>query len=127
MAFYRTGGGGSATETVLWTNASPSSSFSNKTVNLSGSLSDYDYIKVIWKYNYSSDTRASVIMPMTDFVNSIIGSGHNTLSMSVSSGSSSSSYGMSRVLYGSDTTVTFSNVGSTNYCIPLEVIGIKEA
>ena len=43
------GGGAKQTETVLWTNSSPTSNFADQNVTLSDSMSNYDYLKFTYK------------------------------------------------------------------------------
>lgn len=40
------GGGGSMTETTLWTNPNPTSGFASQNITLSDNISNYDYIAI---------------------------------------------------------------------------------
>ena len=42
------------TRTILWTNSSPTSSFSNQTITLSESLDNYEYYEILFRQNTSS-------------------------------------------------------------------------
>lgn len=58
MALFRcsSGDGSTPQETTLWTNPNPDTSFSAQTISLSQNISNFDYIKVEYKDNYSQDT-----------------------------------------------------------------------
>ena len=74
------GGGGNtpaSTETVLWTNNSPTSTFANQTVTLSDNISDYDYLCFEYRSTTGSSAKTSkVFVKTTDFITA--GSGANT-------------------------------------------------
>ena len=77
MALFRTssGGGGGMTETVIWTNPSPSSSFSEQDIALSNDYNNYDLIKIYYKIS-SADTIADIsssyiYIPMEDFLKTL--------------------------------------------------------
>lgn len=42
------------TRTILWTNSSPTSSFSNQTITLSESLDNYEYYEILFRQNTTS-------------------------------------------------------------------------
>lgn len=56
-------------ETVLWTNPSPTSSFSSQTVTLSDNKSNYKYIAVEYAVKTTSTGSGTVLMSVEDFVN----------------------------------------------------------
>ncbi len=61
---------GYLSETTLWINPSPNSSFSGKTITLdSGSFSNYSFIKFYFKSKASSSDESSIIVPYSHFVN----------------------------------------------------------
>lgn len=47
-------------ETVLWTNPSPTSGFTQQSVTLSDNFTNYNYIKVTWAYSISSTTSIGI-------------------------------------------------------------------
>lgn len=132
MAFYRTGGGGSATETVLWTNGSPTSSFSEQTVQLSQSIEDFDLIKVTFKLSTTNADEGAIIVPTQTIKNSL-NSTNNTFRTSI--GVRLSGYNYVRPLFinsgvydqlgiGSARITGNSGISNTS-ATPLQVIGIK--
>ena len=63
------GGGGKYTETSLWTNPSPTSSFSGQTVTLSDSVSNYKYIAIKSGFNssyYSDSESMTIVVPVDE-------------------------------------------------------------
>lgn len=122
------GVGSSLKENVLWTNPSPSESFSAQNVTLSDAISNYDYIKIVFKRGYNVDDVSSTLMPVSDYKNTANESGK--FSGYIGSRVSYTQY--RRYYYVDDTTLAFfTNVNGqgTNYdsySIPLYVIGIKE-
>ena len=122
------GGGATQTETVLWTNPSPTSDFGQTTVTLSDSISNYNYIAVKWKVSTSLSTTSTTIVLVDDFKSMLNQNGDNALFIA-----SVNQNGWARtVFYVSDTSITIStsyrlnaqgNSGSN--AIPLAIIGIK--
>ena len=122
------GGGAKQTETVLWTNPSPTSDFGQTTVTLSDSISNYDYIAVKWKVSTSLSTTSTTMVPVGDFKSMLNQNGDNALFIA-----SVNQNGWARtVFYVSDTSITIStsyrlnaqgNSGSN--AIPTSIIGIK--
>lgn len=77
MAWYRcSSGGGTLTETVLWTDDSPTT-LTTGTVTLSESLSNFSSIRVYYRVSASDATEYAVDMDMEQFkkTNSILGFG----------------------------------------------------
>lgn len=119
------------TETVLWTNSSPTVNFAGQTITLSDNLSNYDYIgvKIAYSTGYQTDEYCNTaIMSISDFVKSS-GSGRRP-SMGLIT-AYNSGYARS-CQYVSDTSVTIGNcyqmatsTGTNQQTIPLQVIGIK--
>lgn len=132
MAFYRTGGGGSAIETVLWTNGNPTSSFSAQLVTLNDSISNYDYLKFVFKVRNNIDENSSVIIETSEFVK-LNNSGSGYLRALCSPSIVYGNYTVTRrANYVDDTSIRFdtanyinANGGNTSAAIPLEIIGIK--
>jgi hypothetical protein len=136
MALYRCGSGGATpTETVLWTNPSPTAAnFGKQSVTLSDDINNYDYIAVEYNYSKSStiDTEKSKsIMSVEDFKKS----GQSSVprnSMAIGIINASNAGHTREVMYITDTSVQFSACyimnGSTqanSNAVPLQIIGIK--
>ena len=60
-------------ETTLWTNSSPTSSFSGD-VSIS-SFSSYDYVKIYFRYSTSLNETSEVVFPRSIFYNEYCGFG----------------------------------------------------
>ena len=129
-ALRKKGGKGTEyTETSLWTNQSPSSSFASQNVSLSDSVSNYKYIKI--RYNYSSSystIEVSGIISVDDLKKTTAGNRRVTLGLGQAT--AGNSYYVRYVNYVSDTSINITNVnagssGSTDI-IPLEILGLNE-
>lgn len=133
MALYRCGGGGMS-ETVLWTNPSPTGSFAGQTVTFSQDAINFDLIKVYYNQSTSSGSVENFIMfdlnILIDNTNTRVAL--NTFESStpkqrirvVSKGSDSNS------LYFDDCykmiTSSSQTPGKTNgNCIPTKITGVK--
>lgn len=122
------GGSGKYTETSLWTNPSPDANFTQTTVTLSDSISNYKYIAVKWKVSTSLSTTSTAMMLVDDFKSMLNQDGDNAFFIA-----SISPSGWARtVFYVSDTSVTISTSyrintqgNSGSYAIPLEILGLK--
>lgn len=128
-------GGNKVKEITLWTNGSPSSSFSNQTVSFNESYSDYsdipyDYIEIQFKVSTSNATEGSVCIPKNSY-NSISDSSvlrpclgiYDTAfyNRSFRLSLSNSQVGMK---FGDCTKTNASGVLNTA-CIPTKIIGLK--
>lgn len=60
-------GEGNFQETELWQNSAPTASFSSQEVTLSDDMTNYDYIRVYWRYSTSDTTESSELMSVSDF------------------------------------------------------------
>lgn len=133
MGLYKAGGG-QMTETALWTNSSPTSNFGNTTqtpynVTLSESYTNFDYIKIAFRFSTSVTTSAEIIMPKDVLARS---TSVSTFAIGMNSGS-----GNTRVRTGyatSNTTIGFlgcyqttssSQSVSSAYIIPTKISGLK--
>lgn len=121
---------GGSTETVLWTNNSPTSSFSGQTITLSNSLDNYTYVKIKYRISTSVSTESSVIVPVSEFVRMT----QTSNTFKIGTGSFDSSTYVRTAYYDSATTIAFNNgykLGSTSQAngmlIPVSVIGISVA
>jgi len=69
MAFYRSGGGGTLTETVLWTNPSPTSNFTaGVNIALSQSMANFQYLRVYSRVSTSNATEGYITIPTDNFI-----------------------------------------------------------
>ena len=123
------GGGGKQTETVLWTNSSPTSNFADQNVTLSDSMSNYDYLKFTYKKATNNAASTSAVFSVSDVKNFADESLYGQIG-----GESATDWYMSRMIwYVSDTSVKISTAWGLNransannaYIIPLSIIGIK--
>lgn len=124
------GGGGKQTETVLWTNSAPTSSFASQSVTLSDNINNYDYLKFTIAFSTSVADSSSTIISVSDFkkMTSSASTGHP---VGFVGGRYTNIYSRA-VYYTDDTTVNFgsnyqqgaSTVANTNI-IPIQIVGIK--
>ena len=128
--------GGKMSETVLWTNPSPTSTFASQTVNLSQSIQNFKYIKFKYANNcYDTTVQSSVIISIEDWINNQSTSGCHIGLGSRGDIGSSVFYYLRFAYYASNTSITFdvglqSRIGTTSStenaaAIPLQIIGLK--
>ena len=136
MALFRcaSGGGGTTiTETTIWTNPNPDTSFasSNTNVTVSQNISNFDYIKVESKDNYAQDTatyKKDFYIKVSDWMNPYTSGGTKTFGIY-----SYTNYAWCRQFnYNAETTITISacyrlNNASNNgnNAIPICIKGVK--
>lgn len=138
MAWFNTGGGGALSETVLWTNSSPSDNFSAQTVNLSDSVVNYKYLKFIYRGRNASAVTSSIIYSVDDYLTFAPANDTFQGAMHYRRMPSSTSYWYVRDIRSSSdrSKVVFGdcfsfpvNGGSTSgaaaYNVPTEIIGLK--
>lgn len=121
--------GGALSETTLWTNPSPTSSFASQNVSLSDNISNYDFIKIQFRVSTSVSNSASIIVSKEDLLT--MTNATNTPKFAL--GAIESSVTHTRAgYYVSDTSINIGNTYRTNstttynaVCIPTEVIGMK--
>ena len=124
------GGGGRYTETSLWTNPSPTSSFATQDVTLSQSMDDFKYL-AFKVSNGSANFKA--IVSVVEFKNMPL-SGANAFAIFPGNANSAGNTYFARfVTYKNTTTVNITTgyqVGGTSqnntYAIPLEILGLNE-
>lgn len=127
-------GGKKYTETSLWTNPSPTSTFASQTVNLSESIDNYEYIKVKYVYATSATQIELVsILPVSEFktyqINSTAG-GSGVLGMI---SATNSQYARSYFYANNGGSVAFaaafqinSTTSNNSWLIPIEILGLNE-
>jgi len=119
-------------ETVLWTNATPTSDFGNSTQNLSGKISDFKYISVRVKTSKTTSNYTDYFFDTTQFVNSYVNSDYPQGFL----GHYASSYFSYRMFFWDSDTSTIinnclrnkSNTAPTqdnSYMIPVSISGWK--
>jgi len=129
MAWFKTGGGGSLSETVLWTNPSPTSSMSPSAARtLSDDISNYKYLKIYWRMTVNQDIQSSIMVSVEEFKKMTNTANTNFLGM-YSKATNSFARG---IYYVNDTTFGNSNcyqAGTTTqnngYCIITKISGLK--
>ena len=139
MAWFRTGGGGGAlSETVLWTNPSPTTGISETTtVDLSESLDNFTYIGMYCRFSNSDTTESFAMMKTEDLATastSLLKGQY--LTVCTRRASSGTGQVIARVLYGSSNkskvsigncyalTSTTAATYSSNM-IPTKIVGLK--
>ena len=115
------------TETTLWTNSSPTSSFASQTVTLSQDMDNFSYLKITVRASTTSDKRIGVIISVSDFKNTVTSGQGASLGIC---GGNSGTHARRAVAYTSDTQVWFSNAASSgtsynNTAIPVSISGLK--
>ena len=126
-------GGGILSETSLWSNNSPSTSFSSQTVSLSDDINNYSYLK--FKFNRStsdSTNNAEVIYTVDEFKKYTVATNKFNGAVAFFGGSGTSATYARRFWYTTDTSVSFDSmyqIGGTysdnGAGIPTEIIGMK--
>lgn len=116
------GGGGS--KSLLWSNGSPTSSFSAKTVTLSDSIENYDFLLFEYLFGTSVLRYYSVLVLASGFPSNSI-----NIDLAFNSGAANRT-GSREATIASTTTVTFGsgsyNAATNNaYGIPTAIYGIK--
>ena len=132
------GNGKTWTETLLWTNPSPTAQFNGQDVTLSEAVDNYEYIRIEYGYNKNSTTLRSVIIPVwqdankTAYAYPSVGSS-STGYMGVLGAHSSEDKRLARwfwILSGGSKIhfyATYNHSGSTanTICLPQYIYGIK--
>lgn len=120
-------------ETLLWSNPSPTSSFAAQNVTLSQSMNNFDYIKVTFRASTSVADEGCNIYPIEYVKSSIQGTAYAHALVGGGSSNKSNFY-TRKMLYVSNTqlningsvTISSNNAGSNNgVVIPLEIYGLK--
>ena len=121
--------GGKLKETVLWTNSSPTSAYATGNITLPQAITKFDYIKLKCRATTSNFTETESIQPIA-----YLGTDTDYTSYLMCSMNISNLGWIRHVTKGtSDSQVVIhkcyqiAGTGeSTNYLIPLEIIGLKE-
>lgn len=133
MAWFPTVGGlENIIETVLWTNPSPTSEFTNQAVTLSDNISHYDYLIIKVQVNTNVSDYLDYCYDTNQIVNSTLSGNLNTPVFGVYA----NSYFYYRFcFYVSDTSLTFTHCihntssgtasATDGAVIPVQIIGVK--
>ena len=120
-------------ETVLWTNPSPTSDFTSQSVAISDDINNYDYVKITFKSNKSTDKSNAVIIEVSDFKKTSKSLSTNEPTINIGGWEATNGYNYARrVAYDNDRSVFFAfcfslykEAQANNMGIPLQIIGIK--
>jgi hypothetical protein len=126
--------GGTLKETVLWTNPSPTSSFSAQNITLSEALSNFKYFSFVVKNRTSDSLYSSSIMNVDEFKN-LSGTLANYTFKYAASVAATNDNDVSftrRYYYVNDTTIGIANANAINanntnnqLTIPYQIIGLR--
>lgn len=119
------------TETSLWVNSSPTSDFAAQIVNLNSgeAISNYDYVKVRYRWSTSVSSEFNVICKVSEFKKSLHGVSHFRFELALNNSNDVTI--VRAMVYDTESTFRFGNsvsvqgVSTNNANIPLEIIGIK--
>lgn len=132
MALIRTVGGKEPTLTTLWTNPSPSASFTEQTVNLSDNITNYDEIQINYVGAAGADEyyiKVKTLSPKTSapipcgalgYISATIGAGTDRARL-VMLGSAANII----EFYQCVTATTGSGSSHNENCIPTSIVGVK--
>lgn len=116
--------------TTLWTNNSPTSSFSAQTVTLSQDIDNYAYIGFRYAASTSSSAETNEVIVTPENLKKSI-AGNSKARISIGCTNSSGSFYLRSVAYSSDTSISINNAyrennnaGTSNtLCIPTSIVG----
>ena len=124
----------SGTETTLWTNSSPTSSFAGQTITLSEIFTNFRYLKIVGRLSTSDSTETVAIYPV-DFVkrwNQGTPDGRGALNVAISGSNYMRNIYIATADIGTYIKLSFDNalkVGATTSAntnvIPTQIIGIS--
>ena len=116
-------------ETTLWTNSSPTSSFATQTVTLSNGISNYSYIKIVYRASNTVEEESYLYVPQAKMISSTETNDYNIVGLC----NYGTSYRYIRfAFYASDTSIKFSDCGrwknnanGNTICVPISIIGVN--
>lgn len=131
MAWFKTGGG-ALSETVLWTNPSPTAAFVNQEVTLNDDVNNYKYVKVLCVASASTGaTKYSTIISVEDLILSQDSAANFALSAMIRATENSYYYNRyftgtanNKVRFGQAYRQSTSTTGNS-YAVPLQISGLK--
>lgn len=116
-----------AEETTLWTNSSPSSTFSSQSVSV-GDLTPYDYIKIVWRWSISDSTTFETVIPNDTKETerrAIGGSSSTSITPRYRYCSFAKTTGVSMAFSNSVLHSSSSQTPSADHIIPVKIVGLK--
>ena len=133
LAQIKKTGGGALTETVLWTNPSPTASSTGGTITLSQSYRNFDFIKIVYALNSGATSNTTEVWVPTSVFSSIGYVGQaGTLRLVLGSSTSAGQGGCRYVAPASDTSIKFSqwyainsSTENSNMSIIEQICGVK--
>lgn len=118
--------------TLLWSNSSASSSFPQSTITLSSGMSNYSYLRIVYKASTSKTTEGTLIVPVSVMENSLWNDATKPLVSITGRANSSTAQCTRRITWISNTQINIApayQAGSTSSdntaAIPLYVYGLK--
>lgn len=128
MSLFRCGASSELTETTLWTNSSPSTSFSDQSVTLSESVENFKYIAFYVRTSESDNTESYVICDVDELKTYIASGTHPELCMA----SRVNNQQFTRMVFYVDTThIKYDNAYEltgaptrNSYVIPTKIVGL---
>lgn len=122
-------GGGTMSETELWSNSSPTSNFAGQIVTISSDMNSFKYLKFVFKYSKSDNTEMSAIYTVDDFKTFAIGVGYACGAVVYRPGGTNM---VRRIAYSSDTSINISGTkamdisgSDDSLLIPLAIYGMN--
>lgn len=130
MALFRCGGGGDLQATTLWTNSSPTSSFSGGEVTLSQDIDNFAYIGIRFKATTASASDLGEIIVSSADLKNASSSGASNSRVALCANDSTATIHVRAVSYVSDTKLNFGQgrrvnaSGTSNtVAIPTSIVG----
>ena len=123
--------GGKMSETVLWTNPSPSSGFAAQTLSLSQDIDNFKYLKFVYGYSTTYNTEHLSFSISVDDFKKCVANNNRSYGLCLTSRNSGNNF--TRISFWvSDTSLSISNcyqfagtASNNNLVIPVQIIGMK--
>lgn len=116
-------------ETTLWTNPNPTSSFASQPITLSQDVNNFDYIKISYRGGISNDNSMSIIVSIADY-NKADSASTNKVGIAIA-GTNSGDL-RTRVMFTNGNTSIYPGDARTptgsidnNKAIPIKISGLK--
>lgn len=116
---------GTSRKAELWSNSDPTSSFAAQTVNLSDSVTNYDFLLVTYAFSTGSQDFSSVLIPVSEIYTNAA-----QYNLNINAGANNRT-GNRKINVPTATTATFGtaayngSASSNGNVIPLAIYGIK--
>lgn len=122
---------GGFSETTLWTNSSPTSSFAAQSVTLSQSIQNFDYIRINYNLTKSNSTSGQVVYP-SSYLASLTATSGNRINAGLTGGLNNNGNWVRTITAPSNTSIAFttatrgaSSSSSSDNLIPTSIVGLK--